>query len=557
MNFINSLAKRIYILGCFFVISCILFASVLPIQAFTTHDFFTDDSNDYVSFDDAYTVANNKLISLGKEETFSIDHWEIIKDEDSNQNLFFVFHLNPVGYVIVSSFYFTHPVIAYSFTSNTGVGDVNPLYDLLSADLSYQVEMYDQLTENVLLEYNQEWHQFIFGKVDDAVLSMQEQWPPEGTTDTEGWIETQWHQSAPYNNFCPIDPDSGDRGIAGCPAITMGQILHYHKTINNIQFNDSDDYYHNFMNRFYIDDDHEEYDFPSFPELNEYLSTLQNHYETGAEITDEDVAALSFACAVAATQVFSPQVSGTYGVDQAMDAYQRFGFENAKLYYKDSSQEVFNTIIWNIKHALPVHFAVVTPAWNSGHNLNIDGYNTDDYYHLNFGWGGTHDGWYHIPDELPYELTVIEGVIVDIMNISSDEDLTCYGQLTFQDLEAGASVNGEFTLENTGNPASMLDWEVASVPSWGEWTISPDSGAGLTPEDGSITIDVSLVVPNKKNKDFSGSIEVINKNNPSDREYIPISVSTAKVKSILPLVEYLENMHYPLIQFVLMMLKNL
>jgi hypothetical protein len=45
----------------------------------------------------------------------------------------------------------------------------------------------------------------------------------------------------------------------------------------------------------------------------------------------------------------------------------------------------------------------------------VDGYNTDEYYHLNFGWGGSYNGWYLLPQEIPYELTVVEGVVVDIM----------------------------------------------------------------------------------------------------------------------------------------------
>jgi hypothetical protein len=49
----------------------------------------------------------------------------------------------------------------------------------------------------------------------------------------------------------------------------------------------------------------------------------------------------------------------------------------------------------------------------------VDGYNTDNYYHLNFGWGGSYNGWYLLPQEIPYNLTVIEGVILDIMKSSS------------------------------------------------------------------------------------------------------------------------------------------
>ncbi|OQX70465.1 MAG: hypothetical protein B6D62_05015 [Candidatus Cloacimonas sp. 4484_275] len=76
--------------------------------------------------------------------------------------------------------------------------------------------------------------------------------------------------------------------------------------------------------------------------------------------------------------------------------------------------EWFGNFPNNIIEAFPVHLAVVNQNWTMGHNVVIDGYNTDEYFHLNFGWGGTYNGWYLLPDEIPYGLTVIEGAIVDI-----------------------------------------------------------------------------------------------------------------------------------------------
>lgn len=64
---------------------------------------------------------------------------------------------------------------------------------------------------------------------------------------------------------------------------------------------------------------------------------------------------------------------------------------------------------------MPAHLAIVDETWSTGHNVVVDGNNTDDYYHLNFGWGGSYNGWYLLPEEIPYNLTVVEGVVVDIM----------------------------------------------------------------------------------------------------------------------------------------------
>ena len=46
----------------------------------------------------------------------------------------------------------------------------------------------------------------------------------------------------------------------------------------------------------------------------------------------------------------------------------------------------------------------------------VDGYNTDEFFHLNFGWGGNSNGWYTMPPtSAPYNLTVIEGIVLDII----------------------------------------------------------------------------------------------------------------------------------------------
>ncbi len=68
----------------------------------------------------------------------------------------------------------------------------------------------------------------------------------------------------------------------------------------------------------------------------------------------------------------------------------------------------------NMKDGIPVHLALLVNGAGGGHNVVTDGYNTDDYYHLNFGWGGSYNGWYLIPEEIPYNLTIVEGAIMDI-----------------------------------------------------------------------------------------------------------------------------------------------
>jgi hypothetical protein len=202
--------------------------------------------------------------------------------------------------------------------------------------------------------------------------------------------------------------------VAGCPAVAMAMIIHFQKNLNNTQLTDDDDYYHSYSGRqYWIDDDHHEMDFPPFPTLNEYFDSMTYKFESYIPLNTDEIAALVFSCGVAARQVYTSSVSGTFGVDQAYEAYMRFGYGDANLVY-DSDTSFYTQMKNNMIDGIPVHLAVLSNTGSGGHNVVADGYNTDNYYHLNFGWGGSYNGWYLLPDEIPYNLTIIEGAVMDI-----------------------------------------------------------------------------------------------------------------------------------------------
>ncbi|MBN2460698.1 MAG: C10 family peptidase [Candidatus Cloacimonetes bacterium] len=328
----------------------------------------------------------------------------------------YVFSLEPHGFVIFSADCCLPAVIYYSTTAdwgNTGFY-AEKFREFITHDIRMRLDNISAISGQELAAREAYWEQLFSGNFRNTTARDFTQWPPEGTTPTGGWLWENWHQNSPFNAMCPMDPITNLRSLAGCPAVAMASVLNYHETINEVGFSDEDDYFHNYAGRqYWIDDDHAELDFPSFAELNAYLAELSYHYNNDISLTDNDRAALTFACGVAATQVYTSGGSGTFGVSQAYQAYQKFNFTNSVLYTGYSS-ELENAMIANIMEALPVHFAIVNPSWTAGHNLVVDGYNTDGYFHLNFGWNGSYNGWYLIPDEIPYGLTVIEGAITDI-----------------------------------------------------------------------------------------------------------------------------------------------
>ncbi len=243
-----------------------------------------------------------------------------------------------------------------------------------------------------------------------------------------GWAQgplltTRWTQDYPYNMLCPADPlEDYTHSYAGCPAVAMGQIINYLQTTNNMRFDDSDKYFtgNYFGRRFNIDDDWETYLFPSFPQLNALLDSVDSTFHRGGHLSDSLEAAVVFACGIACQQVYSASDSygsGTFSVDQAFAAYQRFGFTDCQM-FREPDSAMYAILIANLEAGYPAHLAVESPDGRSGHNIVVDGYReSDGKFHVNFGWGGYKDNWYKLPDPggYSYGWTKIEGIIVNLI----------------------------------------------------------------------------------------------------------------------------------------------
>ena len=223
----------------------IVFAVVVLFYGVSMFSIFVIGGKDSNRIDirQAMAVGKAKLHELNKQD-FTIESVEEVP------RLFYILHLFPHGYIIVGANRNLPPIIAYSFTSNFTVEDENIFLQILEVDIKLRLENVQYMPENIIEKRHHMWNNLLNWK---STINNFQQWPPEGSTTTEGWIESRWHQKSPYNDFCPMDKKAGKRSVAGCPAIPMAQILNYHRTTNNVAFNDSDDYYHNYGgNRYWI-----------------------------------------------------------------------------------------------------------------------------------------------------------------------------------------------------------------------------------------------------------------------------------------------------------------
>jgi hypothetical protein len=125
----------------------------------------------------------------------------------------------------------------------------------------------------------------------------------------------------------------------------------------------------------------------------------------------------------------------------------------------------------------------------------------------------------------------------------NNPDLDCSGSLSWSNIKPGATVNGGFKVQNIGDAGSLLNWTVNTTSiTWGNWSFSPVSGINLTPEDGQVTVQVSVVAPNEGSSEFQGYLRIENQDNSTDFGLIPVSLRTPK---------NIYAFHTPIYQFIL------
>ncbi|MBN2381112.1 PQQ-binding-like beta-propeller repeat protein [candidate division WOR-3 bacterium] len=350
-------------------------------------------------------------------------------DPQSGDLIGYVAELKPKGFIVLSANTSITPIIAYSFRCDFPWEEHpdNILLAMVRRDLALREQAVARLNTTSTATNNSRWQAYLSANKTMAVV---EQWPPEGSTPTGGWVTTTWHQVTPYNNSCPVDPGTGDRSVVGCVATAMSQIVNYHADKTNylvdFRFDDADDYLSDGSSpSVFIDDDAFLYDFPDFSSLNLLLNDVEQTYAADIPLDNTDLAALCFACGVTVEMQYSSAGSGAYTSDVAGALLEKLDYKSAIVMNPSEGQaEFYDTLADNMKNALPAELSIAWPDYTRGHAIVCDGYRTrddgPDEYHLNFGWGPSSPdpivtAWYVLPEGMPAGYSIIKYGIVSIV----------------------------------------------------------------------------------------------------------------------------------------------
>ena len=197
-------------------------------------------------------------------------------------------------------------------------------------------------------------------------------------------LTSQWNQGAPYNSMMP--ELNGSQCVTGCVTTAMAQIMYYHKwptkdskTIPS---------YTTKTNSIYM------------PALNPALfkwSDMQNNYLTNNTTSAGAVAVATLMkhCAQAIQIDFKDGVSSGYSINVLSALIEYFGYKaSGKYHMRDEySAEQWEALIYNeLRSNRPVYYSASKKS--GGHAYVCDGFDGNGLFHINWGWGGSSDGYY-------------------------------------------------------------------------------------------------------------------------------------------------------------------
>ena len=371
-----------------------------------------------VSHSDIFTVANNFLLvqtQTGFAANTTISDLDTLSDDDTRDILAYIFHLKPRGFLIISADNRMQPVIAYSFRHNWQGNEKALLFQFVKKDLKLRLLRIGRDTA-----VHSQWNRYIRPQTITAF----QQWPPEDFTQTGGWLATAWHQGDPYNQLCPLLHGTEKRSPVGCLALTLAQIINYHRYIGNCNLTPNDVYIGiNLNGTRFIDADSSAFDFPSFTRLNSCLQSIRDKYKGHDTLSDNEIAALCFTCGILTQTQYSYNVSSAYYGSVLEVLNRKFNYYSAE--FSNNITNKYPALQENIKNGLPAIIGVASDDLTGNHALIADGYNTEDFYHLNFGWGEASPdsivyAWYHLPRTNVRGYNIVETMVLNIrpFNIS-------------------------------------------------------------------------------------------------------------------------------------------
>ena len=380
-----------------------------------------------VSAEDAALVANRFMneysANSAVRKASSGKQMVLKKAAVEEENLFYVYeNANGEGWVIIAANDAVTPVLAYSNTGHFRM-------DNQPANIKTWLNKYTAFVKQI--------------EADGVEASQEtaEEWSSlrKGSRKAKGdavvgpLITTTWDQGAPYWNSCP--GTGNDKAYTGCVATAMAQVMNYWEwpekgkgshSYRPLDVNNPYQYSSRYTSTLSANFGNTTYDWDNMLDAYTYIDRYGYDQEISgiSETAKKAVATLMYHCGVAIEMMYGNADdggSGGYTVNYnywnisdmpcAENAFHEFfGYKKSELksYMRDGYGGFYSK--WteaNWKAMLKTELDKKHPIMydgsgsDGGHSFICDGYDNAGYFHFNWGWSGSNDGWYLLSDLTP------------------------------------------------------------------------------------------------------------------------------------------------------------
>ena len=300
---------------------------------------------------------------------------------------FFIFNnTNGKGYVIIAADDCVMPILAYSFENSFVPETLPPSVKAWLDGYAEQISMAVKSKATATAEIKENWDCLYQGK----------SLPVKSEKAVQPLVQTRWNQSPYYNDKCPYDYNDGSKTLTGCVATAMAQILKYWSYPT-----------HGYGSHSYVPSSHPEYGtlYVDFSAVNYQWSSMPNSVSS----TNNAVATLMYHCGVSVNMDYGISGSPDYGssayiidngndrpcAEIALKSYFDYKSSMRSVVKSDYSDSQWISLLKNeLDNGRPMMYGGFGNS--GGHAFICDGYNNNNYFHFNWGWGGACDDYFYI-----------------------------------------------------------------------------------------------------------------------------------------------------------------
>ena len=253
--------------------------------------------------------------------------------------------------------------------------------------------------------------------------------PEKGTAVVGPLVQQRWDQGSPFNMYSPGGCPTG------CVATAMAQLMKYWEW--PVQGTGE----HSYVAQGYGEQ------YANFGATTYEWDNMIDYYNNGAGTPEQKqaVATLMYHCGVAVNMMYEPDGSGAYSTDvpDAINSYFSYSEHATHIGRSGTYNDWIALLKTNIDQHIPLYYSGQSP--DGGHAFVCDGYDADDFFHFNWGWGGASNAFILIDGE-HFDYTSSQAIIYDFipnyvynqmpkapenLSVSIDSDVSRIGHLSW------------------------------------------------------------------------------------------------------------------------------